>query len=99
MGRLFDAVASLAGVAQENRFEGQAAMMLECAIGGRRTNEAYPLPDGDWGPLVEALLADLARGAPRDLMAASGFAVYTPQRIPPGDGGIALGQAVLAAGS
>lgn len=142
VGRLFDAVASLAGLAQENRFEGQAALELERAIAGCRSEEAYPLRGGDWGPLVEALLADVSRGVPCDLIAARfhnalagwilatarragvrqimmsggvfqnrylveraaerleswGFAVYTHQRIPANDGGIALGQAVLAGG-
>ena len=33
VGRLFDAVASIAGLAHQNRFEGQAAMLLENEIG------------------------------------------------------------------
>ena len=33
VGRLFDAVACITGVAQQNRFEGQAAMLLENEIG------------------------------------------------------------------
>jgi hydrogenase maturation protein HypF len=144
VGRLFDAVASLAGVAQENRFEGQAAMELESRIAGLETREFYPLEGeetGDWGPLVEAVRADVARGVAPAVIAARfhnalvrwmvrvaeragvgqvvlsggcfqnsylveraatalearGFRVYTHQRVPPNDGGIALGQAVLAA--
>lgn len=144
VGRLFDAVASLAGVAQENRFEGQAAMLLESRIGSLATDEAYPLDGeevGDWGPLIEAVRADAAaRVAPALISArfhnalvrwlvrvaeragagqvvlsggcfqnsylveraaaaleARGLSVYTHQRVPPNDGGIALGQAVLAA--
>jgi hydrogenase maturation protein HypF len=43
-GRLFDAVASLAGLRQRVRFEGQAAMELEFAIADVNTDGAYPLP-------------------------------------------------------
>ncbi|MBI1977791.1 MAG: carbamoyltransferase HypF [Candidatus Omnitrophica bacterium] len=40
-GRLFDAVAALLGICQKNRFEGQAAMGLEFALGDFKTDEAY----------------------------------------------------------
>jgi hydrogenase maturation protein HypF len=141
VGRLFDAVASIAGVAQESRFEGQAAMLLERQIGELATDDCYPLPEGDWAPLIEAVHRDVAHGeetariaarfhnalanwivsmAERAgerrvalsggvfqngylvertaaLLEARGFQVYTHQRVPPNDGGIALGQAVIAA--
>jgi len=141
VGRLFDAVASMTGIAQESRFEGQAAMLLEREIGELATDESYPLPDGDWGPLIEAVHQDVTRGeatariaarfhnalanwivrvagragVPRvalsggvfqngylvertaTLLEARGIRVYTHQRVPPNDGGIALGQAVIAA--
>jgi hydrogenase maturation protein HypF len=141
VGRLFDAVAAIAGVAQESHFEGQAAMLLERQIGGLVTGDSYPLPDGDWGPLVAAVHEDVASGeaaarisarfhnalanwilstarragAPRvvlsggvfqngylvertaALLEANRFQVYTHHGVPPNDGGIALGQAVLAA--
>jgi hydrogenase maturation protein HypF len=140
VGRLFDAVASIVGVAQQNRFEGQAAMLLENEIGGLRTEEAYALPGGDWGPLITAVMTDKLAGVTVPLIAARfhnalvqwilevatqvrtkqvvfsggvlqnrylteraaaelesrGFAVYTHQRVPPNDGGVALGQAVMA---
>ncbi len=167
-GRLFDAVAALVGLRQENRFEAQAAMMLEYAV-DETVAEAYPLPMTsdqianrksqiantqyairntqsyalalDWGPLLEALLDDLRRDVPVGVMAArfhnalvegtvavakavgaeraalsggcfqnrillqracrrlteAGLRVYVHQRIPPNDGGIALGQVAVAA--
>lgn len=141
VGRLFDAVASIAGVAQVNRFEGQAAMQLERAIGATVTAECYRLGEGgDWAPLVEEVRADAARNVSPALISAKfhnalarwivevaeqtgvgqvalsggvfqntylteraaslleerGFRVYTHQRAPANDGGIALGQAVIA---
>jgi len=146
VGRLFDAVSSMTGVARESRFEGQAAMLLERAIDGVNIEEAYPLPErdgvADWAPLVAAVRSDVERSAARAAIAARfhnalaewivavaarsgvrqvafsggvfqngylveraaallesrGFAVYTHQRVPANDGGIALGQAALAAG-
>ena len=140
VGRLFDAVACIAGVARQNRFEGQAAMLLENEIGPLRTEETYALPGGDWAPLISAVTADKRAGLAVPLIAARfhnalvewilevaaetklkqvvlsggvfqnrylteraaarlesrGFEVHTHQRVPPNDGGIALGQAVLA---
>jgi hydrogenase maturation protein HypF len=140
LGRLFDAVASIVGVAQQNRFEGQAAMLLENEIGSLRTEEAYALPGGDWASLIMAVMTDRLAGVTVPLIAARfhnalvewigevatevgtkqvvfsggvfqnrylteraaavlesrGFTVYTHQRVPPNDGGIALGQAVMA---
>jgi hydrogenase maturation protein HypF len=140
VGRLFDAVACIVGVARQNRFEGQAAMLLENEIGLARTEEAYALPGGDWRPLIRAVMADKRAGVAVPLMAARfhnalvrwivevatgaklkqvvlsggvfqnryltehaaaalesrGFVVHTHQRVPPNDGGIALGQAVMS---
>jgi len=140
VGRLFDAVASIAGVAQRNRFEGQAAMLLENEIGALRTEEAYALGGGDWAPLITGVVADSRAGVPVSRIAARfhnalvnwivevaervqerqvvlsggvfqnrylteraaaalearGFTVHTHQRVPPNDGSIALGQAVMA---
>ena len=140
VGRLFDAVACISAVARQNRFEGQAAMLLENEIGVLRTEEAYALAGGDWSPLISALMADKIAGVAVPRMAARfhnalvqwilevaassklkqivlsggvfqnrylteraaavlesrGFVVHTHQRVPPNDGGIALGQAVMA---
>jgi hydrogenase maturation protein HypF len=139
VGRLFDAVAALAGLAFQSRFEGQAAMLLERAVAPGETKR-YSLPGGDWRPLIESVQRDTAAGTDRGLIAARfhnalvdwvvetaiqggigqvvlsggvfqnryllersaaglearGFRVYSHQRVPPNDGGIALGQAVLA---
>ncbi|MGC3958582.1 MAG: carbamoyltransferase HypF [Verrucomicrobiota bacterium] len=72
VGRLFDAIASLAGLRQIMRFEGQAAMELEFACAGARTEEAYEFPLLtshapmllDWSPVVEGVLVDVTRSVP-----------------------------------
>jgi hydrogenase maturation protein HypF len=149
MGRLFDAVACLAGLCRVNTFEGQAAMALESALAGSSSRERYALDVQkrespwtlDWGPMVEAILADRERGVPvqeistrfhhalvdglvavamranlprvvlsggcfqnRYLTAGAiealqdaGLTPYRHQRVPPNDGGVSLGQAVIAA--
>jgi hydrogenase maturation protein HypF len=167
VGRLFDALAFLAGLRERARFEGQAAMELEFALEGVETDEAYPLriadcglrKEGegsgetrseirnpksemvlDWAPMIKAILADVERGFPvgeisakvhnalaetivgvaqrigerrvvlsggcfqnrylteRSVarLRAEGFQPYWHQRVPPNDGGIALGQIMAA---
>lgn len=154
LGRLFDAVAFLLGAAEENRYEGEAAMRLEALATGhdgptdpawvalRQQGEQLVL---DTGPLLAWLLARQGDGAPVgslaaafhagicDLLAAGaavlarrhglgtvalgggcfanrillaglrrrleaeGLRLIIPRAIPPGDGGLALGQALVAA--
>jgi hydrogenase maturation protein HypF len=158
-GRLFDAVAALAGVRSEVAYEAQAALELMALVDAEMVAEAPTLPGvlddlrrrkceagaplllptfaiiravaerlqaGDDAAVISAsfhrtlidLLAEaaagLAGGAPIVLgggvflnelltgglvarLQADGHTVYRPQRVSPGDGGIALGQAVIAA--
>ncbi|MGI9211572.1 MAG: carbamoyltransferase HypF [Methylococcaceae bacterium] len=70
VGRLYDAVASLLDVCQINRYEGEAALRVECLAGDGTNARPYPFavqapPDADppylidWHPLFAALVADL----------------------------------------
>ncbi|HVI09500.1 MAG TPA: carbamoyltransferase HypF [Candidatus Binatia bacterium] len=154
-GRLFDAVAALAGIRPHINYEAQAAIELEMAIetGLADKSEEYPfelVPDGEhWiigaRPLFLALIEDLknnaslgtisrrfhdglivclaeiaarvrertglrriclsggtfhnvylSQGLERRLME-DGFEVFTQREVPAGDGGLSLGQAMIAA--
>jgi hydrogenase maturation protein HypF len=148
VGRLFDVVASLVNLRQQMRFEGQAAMELEFALEGIKSDARYDLPlvaRGaklvlDWSLMVHSILTDVnggvsvaeisakfhnalaeavvevARifGLTRVVLSggcfqnryltertvtrlrAEKFQPYWHQRVPPNDGGIALGQIFAA---
>jgi hydrogenase maturation protein HypF len=165
MGRLFDAVSSLAGVCHRVEYEAQAAMELESAalddlagpLGDDERNDAYRFmlgavrqdPDApliaDPAPVLAAAVADVRAGVPAGTVARrfhravvdlvlevctvarertgirtvalsggvfcnalltegcgavlerDGFTVLRHHRVPPNDGGLALGQLIVAA--
>ncbi|MER6216114.1 carbamoyltransferase HypF [Streptomyces sp. NPDC001674] len=160
MGRLFDAVSSLAGVCHRAGYEAQAAIELEAAAltaesaADGRTGYAFALgpPEravgapwtADPAPVVAAIVDDVRAGVPPALVAArfhravaalvhrtcvvarersgldtvaltggvfanvllssacaealrkDGFTVLRHHQVPPNDGGLALGQLVIA---
>ena len=152
-GRLFDAVAALAGIRQEVNYEAQAAIELEMAIADSPDGGSYPLeilPNHDgWiigtRTMFEALIRDLLCHTSAGIISArfhnglveifgsiatllrqrtglnrvclsggtfnnryltghlcgelteNAFEVFTQGEVPCGDGGLSLGQAVIAA--
>ncbi|HSM36328.1 MAG TPA: carbamoyltransferase HypF [Longimicrobiales bacterium] len=78
VGRLFDAVAALAGVRAEVSYEGQAAIELEAAIRSGSAGDGYPLPaledaEGlllDARPTVAAVARDADEGVDTGSIAA-----------------------------
>lgn len=152
MGRLFDAVAALAGVRQTVTYEAQAAIEFEAQAALNAGAYAFELVEGgpgrpiqfDSAPVIRAVAEDVLRGLPLPVLSgkfhqavselilrlattmaeregirqvalsggvfqnvallgmatarlrAAGFEVFTHRAVPPNDGGLALGQAVIA---
>jgi hydrogenase maturation protein HypF len=149
MGRLFDAVAAIAGCSQLATYEAQAAMELEALAAANGPGDGYRFDVGPGGiidaaPVVAAVAADAVAGVDAGRIAAgfhdavaemitrvasgvrardglttvgltggvfqnivlselavgrledAGFTVLVHRKVPPNDGGLSLGQAVIA---
>ena len=153
-GRLFDAVAALAGLCDRAGYEGQAALTLEGLATGAEPCGCYPLPvasragdpfEFDTRPLIAAVVEDMCAGVSPaviarrfhsavagavsagcglirdrtgldrvvlsggvflnaillseslDRLRRDGFRAYRHTHVPPGDGGLCLGQLAVAA--
>lgn len=152
VGRLFDAVASVAGICQVATYEGQAAVELESVAARSTSTRAYTFAleyhgdvlIADPAPMWSELCADVVAGTAPELIVSGflngltdivvkicqqirhrtelscvglsggvfqnavflhrvatalegdGFSVLSHQRVPPNDGGIAVGQAIVA---
>ncbi|NKX87555.1 carbamoyltransferase HypF [Nocardia coubleae] len=149
MGRLFDAVAALLGVCSRAEYEAQGPIELEGLLDRDLTlvdgyEFGYTAGEVDHRPVIRAIAADLAVGAPLEqisrrfhsgvvamvvrqcrnladtngirqvvlsggvflnefllvncmvMLERAGLAVYSHRQVPPNDGGIALGQLLVA---
>lgn len=66
VGRIFDAVAAILGLSQENRFEGEAAMLVEFTAMKLDPKLIYPyqINEGviDWKPMLFAMMNEVEKG-------------------------------------